>query len=71
MKGPSELEYTIDRMSCNSCKLLVTEELEEIKGVESIEVELASKRVVVRGNELDDAAIRSTLSEVGYEATPA
>lgn len=66
-----ELVYTVPRMSCSSCRALVTEELEELDGVETVEVDLETKRVTVRGSQLDDGEIRSTLTEVGYEPQPA
>ena len=64
-----ELNFTVERMSCNSCRMLVTEELEEITGVDEVSVDLESKRVTVRGEALDDGTIRSTLAEIGYEAS--
>ncbi|MCB0879405.1 MAG: heavy-metal-associated domain-containing protein [Thermoleophilia bacterium] len=64
----NELTYRVERMSCNSCRLLITEELEDVAGVDSVAVDLDDKRVTVRGNDLDDSRIRSLLAEIGYEA---
>ena len=65
-----ERTYIVDGMTCGSCEALVTEELEELSGVESVDVDLDTKRVVVRGT-ASDADVRSLLDEVGYAARPA
>jgi copper chaperone CopZ len=62
-----ELTYTVNGMSCGHCKAAVTEEVEQIAGVEAVEVDLDSKRVVVRGDVSDDA-VRAAIREAGYEA---
>ena len=70
MPTAGELTYIVGRISCGSCKLLITEELEEVAGVDSVDVDLADKRVVVHGSGLDDDEIRGLLREIGYEAAP-
>ncbi len=62
-----ELVYTVPRISCGSCRALVTEELEELESVDVVEVDLESKRVIVRGPGLADGEIRAALVEIGYE----
>ena len=64
----SELTYTVPGMSCGSCRAAIDEEVTEVAGVEQIEVDLESKRVVVRGEGLDDQAVRTAIAEAGYEA---
>ena len=64
----STLEYTVAGMSCDHCKAAVTEELLAVGGVASVDVDLDTKRIVVRGQDLDDAAIRAAIDEAGYEA---
>ena len=39
-----------------------------VPGVESVAVDLETKRVEVAGEPLDDAAIRAAIEEAGYEA---
>ena len=39
-----------------------------VPGVESVAVDLVTKRVDVAGEPLDDAAIRAAIEEAGYEA---
>ena len=60
--------YTIAGMSCEHCEAAVIEEVSLVPGVETVAVDLESKRVEVRGAPLDDAAIRAAIEEAGYEA---
>ena len=55
-------------MHCGHCKAAVSEEVAAVPGVESVDVDLDTKLVVVRGGALDDAAIRAAIEEAGYEA---
>ena len=66
-----KLEYQVDGMSCNSCRMSVIEEVGELHGVETVEVVLETGRVQVSGSELDDAAIQSAIVEAGYRPSPA
>ncbi len=63
-----ELSYTVAGMSCGHCKAAVTEEVEQVVGVDAVEVDLDSKRVVVRGEDISDDAVRAAIREAGYEA---
>ena len=63
----SELKtYTVEGMTCEHCKLSVTEELLEVAGVQAVDVDLPSGRVTVRGAALDDGAIAAAVEEAGY-----
>lgn len=62
------LTYTVSGMSCGHCKAAVTEEVMTVTGVESVDVDLDTKLVVVHGEGLDDGAIRAAIDEAGYEA---
>jgi copper chaperone len=64
----SEISYSVPGMSCSHCEHAVSSELREVPGVESVDVDLAAKLVVVRGEGLDDAALRAAIEEAGYEA---
>jgi copper chaperone CopZ len=69
MRGMTQtLEYTVSGMSCGHCEAAVKEEVSALEGVESVEVDLATKLVAVHGEGLDDAAIRAAIDEAGYEA---
>lgn len=64
----SEITYRVPGMSCAHCEHAVSSELQQVPGVESVDVELETKRVVVRGERLDDQALRAAIEEAGYEA---
>ena len=64
----SEITYTVPAMSCGHCKQAVGSELGEVVGVDSVDVDLNTKLVTVRGHDLDDAALRAAIEEAGYEA---
>jgi copper chaperone len=62
------LTYTVPGMHCDHCTAAVSEALEAVPGVESIEVDLETRLVVVQGEGLDDAQLRAAIDEAGYEA---
>ncbi len=62
------LTYTVPGMHCEHCERAVTEEVSALEGIESVVVDLETKRVDVHGEHLDDAAIRAAIEESGYEA---
>ena len=64
----SEITYTVAGMHCGHCKTAVTEELEAVDGVDDVVVDLDTKLVTVRGDDLDDSALRAAIEEAGYEA---
>ncbi len=63
-----ERSYLVEEMSCGHCKGAVEEAVRAVAGVVSVEVDLETKRVVVRG-ETDDAAIRTAIEDAGYAVT--
>ena len=65
------LIYRVDGMSCAHCKAAVTEEVERVRGVRSVDVDLDSKLVRVAGEDLDDRAVVEAIDEAGYDAVPA
>ena len=64
----TELTYTVSGMSCAHCEAAVKEEVSAVAGVDSVDVDLDTKLVVVRGEGLEDAALRAAIVEAGYEA---
>lgn len=64
----AEITYTVAGMTCGHCERAVTEEVAAVAGVSSVAVDLATKHVVVRGEALDDAALRAAIEEAGYTA---
>jgi copper chaperone CopZ len=63
----TEKTYTVTGMSCGHCELSVHEEVEELAGVESARADHTTGTLVVRGDEVDDDAVRAAVSEAGYD----
>ena len=54
-------------MTCGHCVASVTEEVSEIAGVETVDVDLASGAVTVTSTmPLEDDAVRAAVEEAGY-----
>jgi len=62
-----ELTYTVPGMSCDHCRAAVSGEVSKVDGVESVDVDLETKHVVVRGSDISDDAVRAAIDEAGYE----
>jgi len=62
----SEKTYTVEGMTCGHCELSVREEVEEVAGVESVEADRNTGRLTVRGEDIEDAAIREAVDAAGY-----
>ncbi|GGL43030.1 heavy-metal-associated domain-containing protein [Nocardia jinanensis] len=60
--------YTVTGMTCGHCVQSVQTEIGKIDGVTSVDVDLASGRVVVAGRApISDADIAAAVDEAGYE----
>jgi copper ion binding protein len=59
--------YSVPDVSCEHCVAAITEEVGRVAGVASVEVALDAKRVTVRGEPVDDAAVRAAIDEAGYD----
>ncbi len=68
MNAVERIAFTVPDMSCGHCRIAVTSELQQVEGVEAVDVDLGAKLVTVRGGSLDDAALRAAIAEAGYEA---
>jgi copper chaperone CopZ len=64
----TELTYSVPAMHCGNCTAAVEREVSQVAGVDNVVADLETKRVVVRGAQLDDAAVREAIAEAGYEA---
>ena len=58
--------YTVKGMTCQHCVMSVTEEVSEVAGVSSVNVDLASGRLTVEGERIDDQAIATAVADAGY-----
>jgi copper chaperone len=64
----TEHTYSVPAMHCGNCTAAVEREVSLVDGVESVEADLATKFVLVRGEGIDDAAVRAAIEEAGYAA---
>jgi copper chaperone len=65
-----QLAYSVPDVSCGHCRAAISDEVGRVEGVAEVEVDLDAKRVAVRGEQLDDAAIRAAVEQAGYELAP-
>jgi copper ion binding protein len=60
--------FTVTGMTCGHCVASVTEEVQEIPGVESVDVVLETGAVTVTSAEpVDASAVRAAVEEAGYQ----
>ena len=60
--------YAVSGMTCGHCAASVTEEVQEIPGVQEVSVTLETGAVTVTSAEpLDAAAVRAAVEEAGYQ----
>jgi copper chaperone len=63
--------YLVPGMTCEHCKLAVTQEVARVAGVAGVDVDLASKLVRIHGTDVDSAAVVAAIDEAGYDAVTA
>ncbi len=59
--------FTVEGMSCQHCVKAVKNALSHLEGVRSVEVDLATKKVEVEGENLQDAILKEAIEDAGYE----
>jgi copper chaperone CopZ len=60
--------YTVTGMTCGHCVASVTEEVQEIPGVQDVSVVLETGAVtVISEQEIEDAAVKAAVEEAGYQ----
>jgi copper chaperone len=60
--------YTVTGMTCAHCVSSVTEEVQELPGVENVDVVLETGALTVTSSQsLDDTAVRAAVEEAGYQ----
>ena len=59
--------YSVAGMTCNHCVTSVREEVGEIAGITDIDVDLATGRLTVAGENISDDAVKAAVAEAGYE----
>jgi copper chaperone CopZ len=67
MTAPIEARtYHVDGMTCDHCLLSVKEEVGDVPGVATVDVELDSGTLTVSGTTLRDDAVKAAVEEAGY-----
>lgn len=61
------IEFTVPGMTCGHCEAAVKGEIGKVAGVTSVDVDLATKAVVVAGEGLERDAIFAAVDEAGFE----
>jgi copper ion binding protein len=60
--------FTVTGMTCGHCVMSVTEEVQEIPGVENVEVVLQTGSLSVTSIEpVDEDAVRAAVEDAGYQ----
>lgn len=67
MSGLHQLVFTVPGMSCGHCESAIKHEVGELDGVATVDVDLDSKSVIVRGEALDRDGIVAAIDEAGYD----
>jgi copper chaperone CopZ len=62
-----ELTYNVPGVSCEHCQTAITNEVSAVDGVEDVDVNLETKQVAVRGEDVSDEAVRAAIDEAGYD----
>ena len=64
------ITYLVPGMTCDHCKVAVTEEVTKVPGVAAVTVDLDTKLVRVDGAAAHDALV-AAIDEAGYDAVAA
>ena len=59
--------YSVTGMTCAHCVAAVSAEVGAVAGVRGVEVDLASGRMLVRGDGVSDTEVRAAVAEAGYD----
>jgi copper chaperone len=61
--------YTVPAISCGHCTHTIETEVSELKGVQSVKADIASKKVVITFDApASEETIKSLLAEINYPA---
>ncbi|MFF3863928.1 heavy-metal-associated domain-containing protein [Streptomyces sp. NPDC002209] len=67
----TRMEFAVTGMHCNSCGLLIDDEVEELPGVTSSTTDVRTERTVVElTGPIPAERIVAAIAEAGYCATP-
>lgn len=60
------VKYIVEGMNCNHCRMNAEKALQQVEGVESATVDLASKEAVVKGSATEEQ-LRQAIEAIGFE----
>lgn len=63
------IALTVPRMACRRCVRVVTARLRDLPGVHTVEADVRTATLVVRG-ELSEEQVRGALHAAGFSAAP-
>ncbi|WP_155059167.1 heavy-metal-associated domain-containing protein [Streptomyces blattellae] len=63
----AEKQYTVIGMSCGHCAASVTEEVVAVPGVTEVDIDVRAGRVVVRGAQFGEDAVRDAIVGAGLD----
>jgi len=61
-------QYTVTGMSCANCERHIRAEVEQIAGLEHVEVSHQSGILTVTAQAIDDSTVLAAVAEAGYAA---
>lgn len=61
--------FRVDGMTCDHCRNAISGEVGALPGVEGVDVDLDAGLVTITG-EADDTAVRTTITDIGYDVAP-
>jgi copper chaperone CopZ len=62
------LTLVVEGMSCDHCRVAITDEVSRVSGVDSVDVDLDAKLLRVGGTQVDASAVIGAVDEAGYDA---
>lgn len=65
MTSASTRTYTVPGMSCDHCVTAITDQVQSLRGVERVAIDLSAKTVTVVGG--DDETIVAAIDQAGYD----
>lgn len=60
-------EYTVQGMTCTSCATKISSAVDQVPGVITTDVDLATGTLKVTGSDAKDTAVRSAITDAGYQ----
>lgn len=66
MSGETERVFVVEGMTCSHCRAAVADEVGALAGVSAVDVNLASGRLTVRGERIEEAEVAAAVAEAGY-----